>query len=136
VTATPASAAEGTVSAKAAAQAGAIPVRFSLDTASYVTLVIEDADRNRVRNLIAETQLPAVENQVIWDGYNDGVRDTSGNLVRKRVAPGKYSVRGLTHDGIHLSYEFPIYSGGNPPWKTPDKSGGWMADQSSRAKGY
>ena len=113
-----------------ATQPGAIPVRFNLESAGYVTLVIEDAAGNRVRNLIAETQLPAGENQVIWDGYDDGVRDTGGNLVRQRVAPGKYGVRGLTHGGIHLSYEFPIYSGGNPPWKTPDKSGGWMADHS------
>ena len=118
-------------SAPPAAQAGAIPVRFSLDAASYVTLVIEDAAGNRVRNLIAETKLPAGDNLLYWDGYDDGTRDEKGNLIRKRVAAGKYRVRGLTHDGIHLSYEFPIYSGGNPPWKSPDKSGAWMADHSA-----
>ncbi len=48
-------------------KAGSIPVRFSLDAASYVTLVIEDASGNRVRNLIAETKLPAGDNLFYWD---------------------------------------------------------------------
>jgi hypothetical protein len=126
--AAPAVAANPEAAAKSQAAAVAIPVRFSLDAAGYATLVIEDAAGNRVRNLIAETQLPAGDNLLYWDGYDDGVRDERGNLVRKRVAAGQYRVRGLTHDGIHLTYEFPIYSGGNPPWKTPDKSGAWMAD--------
>jgi hypothetical protein len=112
--------------------AGGIPIRFALDKPAYVTLVIDDAAGKRVRNLIAETQLPAGKNLILWDGYDDGTRDEKGNLVRRRVAAGQYRARGLTHRGIHLNYEFPIYSGGNPPWKTPDKSGAWMADHSSR----
>ena len=108
-----------------------IPIRFPLDQPAYVTLVIEDAKGNRVRNLIAETKLPAGDNLITWDGYDDGTRDVEGDLVRRRVAAGQYRVRGLTHGGIHLNYEFPIYSGGNPPWRTPDKSGAWMADHSS-----
>lgn len=111
--------------------ASGIPIRFPLDKPAFVTLVIEDATGKRVRNLIAETKLPAGDNLLMWDGYDDGTRDEKGDLVRRRVAPGTYRVRGLTHDGIHLNYEFPIYSGGNPPWKTADKSGGWMADHSS-----
>jgi hypothetical protein len=108
-----------------------IPIRFPLDKASYVTLVIEDTMGKRVRNLVAETQLPAGNNLIMWDGYDDGERNEKGDLVRRRVAAGQYRVRGLTHSGIRLNYEFPIYSGGNPPWKTPDKSGAWMADHSS-----
>ena len=111
--------------------AGGIAIRFGLEKPAYVTLVIEDAAGKRVRNLVAETQLPAGKNLILWDGYDDGTRDEKGNLVRRRVAAGKYRVRGLTHSGIQLRYEFPIYSGGNPPWKTPDKSGAWMADHSS-----
>ena len=105
-----------------------IPIRFTLPKTSYVTLVIEDAAGKRVRNLVAETRFPAGENIVRWDGYDDGTRNEAGDLVRRRVKPGRYALRGLTHDGIHLRYEFPLYSGGNPPWKTVDKSGGWMAD--------
>ena len=108
-----------------------VPIRFPLDKPAYVTLVIEDATGKRVRNLIAETRLPAGNNLITWDGYDDGTRDEKGNLVRRRVAAGQYRVRGLTHSGIRLNYEFPIYSGGNPPWKSSDKSGAWMADHSS-----
>ncbi|HEX8833665.1 MAG TPA: hypothetical protein VF719_05665, partial [Abditibacteriaceae bacterium] len=108
-----------------------IPIRFPLDKPAYVTLVIEDATGKRVRNLIAETRLPAGQNLITWDGYDDGARNEKGDLVRRRVAPGQYRVRGLTHTGIRLHYEFPIYSGGNPPWKTADRTGAWMADHSS-----
>ncbi|HLH53309.1 MAG TPA: hypothetical protein VKY92_06805 [Verrucomicrobiae bacterium] len=34
-----------------------IPIRFDLPKAGYVTLVVEDSQRQRVRNLIAETKL-------------------------------------------------------------------------------
>lgn len=117
--------------AAAGAQTGVAPIRFTLDKPGYVTLVIEDAQGRRVRNLISETQLPAGQNTVVWDGYDDGERDSSGDLVRHRVAPGAYRARGLSHDGLHLRYEFPVYSGGNPPWHTADGAGAWLADHSS-----
>ncbi|HEX8834931.1 MAG TPA: hypothetical protein VF719_12055, partial [Abditibacteriaceae bacterium] len=119
VTMTPASIASG------------IPIRFPLDKPAYVTLVIEDATGKRVRNLVAETQFPAGDNLITWDGYDEGERNEAGDLVRRRVAPGTYRVRGLTHDGIKLVYEFTAYSGGNPPWPTKDKTGAWMADHYS-----
>jgi hypothetical protein len=72
-----------------------IPIRFPLDKPAYVTLVIENAAGKRVRNLIAETRLPAGNNVITWDGYDDGTRDEKGNLVRRRVAAGQYRVRGL-----------------------------------------
>jgi hypothetical protein len=108
-----------------------IPIRFPLDKPAYVTLVIEDATGKRIRNLIAETKLPAGENLITWDGYDDGTRNENGDIVRRRVAVGTYRVRGLTHDGIKLVYEFTAYGGGNPAWKTLDRSGAWMADHSS-----
>ncbi len=95
------------------------PVTLNLEKSAYVTLVIEDAAGRRVRNLVAETRFPAGPNSLIWDGYDD-----QGN----RVSAGKYSVRGLTHDGIRLYYEFSYNTAGNPAWFTPDRSGAWMAD--------
>jgi hypothetical protein len=50
----------------------------------------------RVRNLLAETQLPAGDNEFVWDGYDDGVRNADGDILRTRVPPGTYTVRGLT----------------------------------------
>src|SRR5262249_7737472 len=97
------------------------------------TLVIEDEAGNRIRNLVGEVSLPAGENVVWWDGFDEGARNEQGDLIRHRVAPGKYRVRGLVHRGIHLRYEFPLYGPGDPPWKTKDGKGGWLADHSPPA---
>ncbi len=117
------------------------PIWIELDKPQLVTVVIENEAGERVRNLVAEMQLPAGRNRLSWDGYDDGVREVPftqrhdqksvGNLTRTRVPPGKYRARGLTHDGIKLVYEFSAYSGGNPPWPTKDRKGGWLADHSA-----
>ena len=109
-----------------------VPITFHLEAPSYVTLVIEDDRGNRVRNLLAETLLPAGDQTVSWDGYDDGNRGTRGELTRHRVPPGTYHLRGLTHDGIRMSYEMTVYNPGKPPWSTKDKSGGFLADHSRR----
>ncbi len=101
-----------------------------------MTAVLDDAQGNRVRNLIAETLLPAGVATITWDGYDEGVRaEGSEDLwmrdIRRRLAsPGVYTVRALVHDHLALRYEFSINSPGTPPWKTPDGSGGWLADHS------
>ena len=110
-----------------------IPIRFRLDRPGNVTLVVEDAAGNRVRNLLGEARLPGGENVAWWDGYDDGEWDEGRNLVRHRVRPGVYRIRGLGHDGIRMRYEFSAYSPGTPPWKTRDGSGGWLADHSPPA---
>lgn len=106
-----------------------IPITFELATPQYVTVVIEDAAGKRVRNLVSETRMPAGKNRIVWDGYDDGMTK-DGVLTRHRVQPGVYHARGLTHDGLKTIYEFPVYSGGNPPWKTEDDRGAWPADHS------
>src|SRR5262249_9221682 len=119
--------------AGAQAPGGAIPIRVRLDQPGFVTLTIEDTRGDRVRNLLAETRFPAGENTIYWDGYDDGKRDEDGGLVRHRVAPGSYRLRGLTHDGIALRYEMTVDNPGRPPWATRDGSGGWLADHSPPA---
>ena len=109
-----------------------IPVRFTLKEAGFVTLVIEDAHGKRVRNLVAETQFPAGENVVWWDGMDDLGRDTEAahhgiyNAPGQFVVPGTYRVRGLWRKGLDLRYEFSVYNGGNPAWETEDRTGGWL----------
>src|SRR5579885_602711 len=79
------------------AQTAGVPVHIRLEKPGYVTLVIEDAQGRRIRNLISETLLPAGDNTVMWDGYDEGVRaDGEGDvwehdLVRHRVPPGVYT---------------------------------------------
>ncbi len=119
--------------------AGGIPITFTLPKAGLATVVIEDAQGRRVRNLIAETPLPAGQNTISWDGYDEGTRAAGDGdpwdrgLTRQRVAPGSYAVRGLVHDRLNLRYEFSVNSPGTPPWKTADGGGGWLADHSPPA---
>ena len=109
----------------------AVPVR--LEKPAYVTLVIEDQAGNRVRNLLAETYLPAGQSTAYWDGYDDGQRNDRGDLVRHRVKAGEYRVRGLTHDGIRMVYQMTVDNPGSPPWQTKDGAGAWLADHSPPA---
>lgn len=131
VPAVAASAASSSAGQRAMAGAdGSVAISVELTKPQYVTVVIEDSAGKRVRNLISETKLPAGKNRILWDGYDDG-ETKDGVLTRHLVDPGTYRVRGLTHDGIKTLYEFPLYSGGNPPWATKDETGAWLADHSS-----
>jgi len=109
-----------------------IPVRFTLPSAGYVSLVIEDAKGNRVRNLVSDTLFPAGANTAWWDGTDDLGRDPDAafhgiyRIPTHYVAPGQYHVRGLYHGAIDLHYEFTVYNPGRPPWETQDTTGGWL----------
>ena len=113
-----------------------IPIAFTLAKPGVVTLVIDDAQGNRVRNLISETPFEAGKHVVEWDGCDDHeskqvaeqpVFTFSGNPV----GPGRYTVRGIVRDPVNLRYEMPLYTAGNPPWDTPDGRGGWLQDYDS-----
>lgn len=113
-----------------------IPVKFTLKEPGLVTLVIEDADGKRVRNLVSETPFPAGENTAWWDGTDDVGRDREAakyaiyHIPGQFVKPGTYGVRGLVRKEIDLKYEMTVYHSGTPPWPTADRSGGWLADHS------
>ena len=91
----------------------------------------------RVRNLVSNTWYPAGEHTVWWDGLDESnthLFHVPGSAIYYRidgslVTPGEYRVRGLAHQEVAPKYEFAVYSGGqNPPWKTKDGAGGWLAD--------
>ncbi len=109
-----------------------IPVQFTLPTAGYVSLVIDDSTGNRVRNLVSDTYFPAGQNTVWWDGSDDLGRDPDAAvhgeyyIPTKFVAPGRYTVRGIEHQAVNLSYEFSVYEPGTPPWDTADGTGAWL----------
>jgi hypothetical protein len=52
-----------------------IPIRFTLPEPAQVTLVIEDAEGQRVRNLVSETPFPAGDNvhRVYWTNKATGL---------------------------------------------------------------
>lgn len=111
-----------------------IPVKFTLSEDGFVTLVIEDKDGKRVRNLVSETPFPKGENIAWWDGTDDLGRDVGAarhglySIPAQFVAPGEYSVRGLWRKALHTYYEFGVYNNGNPPWNVMDHTGAWMAN--------
>lgn len=108
-----------------------VPITFDLDKPATVTVVIEDANGKRVRNLAGAVRLPPGKNLLSWDGYDDGDQHQDGSTVRHLVAPGRYTARGVTSDGLRLIYEFPFNSPGDPPWFTKDRRGAWLADHTS-----
>ena len=117
-----------------------IPVSFSISEEAYVTLVIEDAGGKRVRNLVGDTLFTAGEHTVYWDGLDESGKIPGPyagiyKMVGYPVAPGTYTVRGLTHKNLDLRYEFSVYSPGSTPWLTGSHwgggTGGWLADHSA-----
>ncbi len=119
-----------------------IPVSFSMPAAGHATLVIEDAQGTRVRNLVSDTFFDAGNHTMYWDGLDesgriDGPYAGIYRMVGQPVAPGTYTVRGLMHQPFDLRYEFSVYSPGSTPWLTGSHwgggTGGWLADHSAPA---
>ena len=114
--------------------AAAVPIHFKLQRAGFVTLVIDDANGKRVRNLVAETWYAAGDNMITWDGKDDSGRyiakgNESQNAVTGNfVKPGNYVVKGLIRGAITPEYLFSPYTTGNPPWPTSNHKGGWLAN--------
>ncbi|MCD0490328.1 hypothetical protein LPB86_18975 [Pedobacter sp. MC2016-14] len=133
----PLSAPGGALAAVAQLPNPPIAVPFTLKEAGYVTLVIEDKNGMRVRNLISETWFNAGKNVAWWDGLDDLGRDIEAakhgvyKIPAKFVVPGEYKVRGLVRGEITTTYEFPVYTTGTPPWSTDDHVGGWLANHSA-----
>ncbi len=111
-----------------------IPVKFTLPEDGFVTLVIEDKDGKRIRNLVSETQFPKGDNVAYWDGTDDLGRDIEAakhglyHIPAQLVVPGEYKVRGLWRKAIHSFYEFGVYNSGNPPWSIADHTGAWLSN--------
>jgi hypothetical protein len=111
-----------------------IALPFRLARPGFVTLVIDDAAGNRVRNLVAETRYPAGDNIAWWDGLDDRGRDYDAaehhqyRIPGALVPPATYRVRGLVRDELSLTYEFSFYTNGKPPWETADGSGQWLGN--------
>ena len=109
-----------------------VPIAFTLDKPGRVTLVIEDAAGRRVRNLIADTPFAAGAHTIFWDAFcgpDVHFHKQAGSLVE----PGVYTVRGLVHDGLKLTYQIPVYNPGSPPWSVRDdrtglRPGRWLSD--------
>ena len=110
-----------------------IPIRFALSQPGVVTLAIEDKNGVRVRNLVSETEFPAGQNVVYWDGLDESGRINESvngiyNVQGKLIEAGTYRVRGLVRQPLDLRYEFTIYNAGQVPWKTASPSSEWLTN--------
>ena len=113
-----------------------VPIRFHLDHPGFVTLVIDDPDGRRVRNLVSETEFSAGEHTVYWDCLDDLLPDSNAaehgifRVSGRFVPPGSYIVRGLVHSPIDLTYELTPNTNGHPPWRTSSPTSEWLANHS------
>ena len=114
-----------------------ITVRFTLDRPGHVTLVIDAATGERIRNLRSGEFFAAGDHVVGWDGLDEGraipIPRTAGayDTAPALVSPGSFVVRGFVRDPLTLTYDSTVYPDcGNPPWPTDLErgSGGWLAD--------
>ena len=99
-----------------------ILIDFNQPMDGKATLVLEDTDGNRVRNLLAGKPLAKARRKIEWDGL-----DEDGNVVR----PGRYRWRSISHPGITPEYLFSFCNDGRPPWRTGSGTDMWGPDHSS-----
>ncbi|MCK6487820.1 MAG: hypothetical protein L6R48_05665 [Planctomycetes bacterium] len=96
-----------------------IPIACAIPAAGQATVVVEDAQGVRVRNLVAEEPVVPGTRTLWWDG-----RDDWGDPV----PPGTYRWRGLFHPGLHVEYGFAFNTPADPPWNDGRGGGGWTSD--------
>src|SRR5579859_33895 len=73
-----------------------IPIEIPVDRPGFVTVVVEDKDGNRLKNLAFDHPVVAGTNILSWDG----------STVAGTAKPGDYYVRGLFHEGIVPRLEY------------------------------
>ena len=91
---------------------GSIPIAYSLpkeEGERDVTVAIDDASGNRVRNLMGQLPRKGGENKELWDGLDDEGRP---------VAPGSYTATVVDHKPLEVKLVNSVYNAGTPPWST------------------
>jgi hypothetical protein len=95
---------------------GSIPIEYTLPSDRDVTVAIENAAGERVRNLFGQYPRPAGKNVEHWDGLDD-----KGNPV----PPGEYSAIIVDHEPVKVKLVNSVYNAGTPPWKTETGGFAW-----------
>ncbi len=97
----------------------AIAMQFEQPMDGRLTVVINDAQGQRVRNLVSGQSYDQGPVDLSWDGLDD-----NGNLV----PPGEYRWETASHPGIKPVYELSFYNHGAPPWRDGTPGSGWLSD--------
>ncbi|NNM88264.1 MAG: hypothetical protein HKL95_07065, partial [Phycisphaerae bacterium] len=96
-----------------------IQLKYTLPAKGFVTVVINNAQGQRVRNLVGAVERQAGAHTEIWDGTND---------QGKAVPAGRYQWQMLFDRGIGVQYQMTYGNPGTPPWATKSGKGGWGSD--------
>lgn len=98
-----------------------LPLTFEYDLpkAGEVTLALYDKDGTMMRQIITEDKRNAGHNIERWDGLDD---------LGRPLPAGKYTWKGLYHDGLSLEWRLSVHNSGNPPWKGPNPGDAWGAN--------
>ena len=105
--------------AQCAERGGALRAELDQPVNGKYTVVIEDAQGRRVRNLVSGQPAARGRVPVEWDGLDD-----EGRVVR----PGRYRWRSASHPGITPHYLFSFYNNGRPPWRDGTPGCIWLSD--------
>ena len=99
-----------------AAVISAATFEYTLIKDANVTLVIEDAEGRRIRNLVSDQFRKSGTHVETWDGRND---------FGESVEVGVYRWRGIAHGPVTAHWRGSFYSPGSTPWKQHTRPGGW-----------
>ena len=99
-----------------------LALAFTQPMDGKATIVIEDKDGQRVRNLIAGKLFAKGVQRIAWDGL-----DETGRVVQ----PGQYRWRAISHPGLAPEYLFSFGNDGTPPWRTGSGQDMWGPDHST-----
>lgn len=101
---------------------GPVEISYKLPYDARVTLAINDANGNRVRNLLPALPRKKGKNIDRWDGLDD---------MGKPVPIGRYTYTALYQKGVHANYIMSFNNPGNPTWQTSDGKGAFYGDHTS-----
>lgn len=99
-----------------------LALAFTQPMDGKATIVIEDRNGQRVRNLIAGKPLAKGPQRIAWDGLDEG-----GRVVQT----GDYRWRAISHPGLAPEYLFSFANDGTPPWRTGSGQDMWGPDHST-----
>ncbi|MEI7730484.1 MAG: FlgD immunoglobulin-like domain containing protein [Verrucomicrobiota bacterium] len=99
----------------------ALAIAFEQPLDGKATVVIEDDQGRRIRNLVSGQPYGKGPARVAWDGL-----DEDGVVVK----PGAYHWRSIHHPGIRPEHLFSFCNDGQPTWRTGTGTDMWGADHS------
>jgi hypothetical protein len=98
---------------------GPIALDYQVDKPGYVSLVIDNEQGIRVRNLLKEAFKDKGAHTARWDGADDN---------GEGLPAGTYRWKAIVRDDLHANYATHFNNPGNPPWDNLKLDGNWTSD--------